>query len=156
MNCRRVCGVKDECLSRCGVSGGRDGFVCSSNDARQGLDFDAYCMRIRFASGGRGGYGGGVFCIGSDEGGGAALLDAQEQSGTDDVSAEVVTGRTDVLRAVVELCIAYAASQEERTGLLVDADARTVSEVDDDIQTLEDTRVKGLEIRRAQSAMSTV
>jgi hypothetical protein len=69
MNCRRVCGGEDERLSRCGVSGGRDGFVCSSNDARQGLDSDAYCMRIRFASGGGGGYGAGVFCMGIDEGG---------------------------------------------------------------------------------------
>jgi hypothetical protein len=93
-------------------------------------------MRLRFASGWEGGYGGGVFCIGSDEAGGAALLDAQEQPGTDDEPAEVVTGRTDALRAVVERCIACAALQEERTGLLADADARTVSEVDDDIRTL--------------------
>jgi hypothetical protein len=93
-------------------------------------------MRLRFASGWGGGYGGGVFCIGSDEVGGASLLDAQEQPGTDDEPAEVVTGRTDALRAVVERCIACAALQEERTGLLADADARTVSEVDDDIRTL--------------------
>jgi len=113
-------------------------------------------MHLRFASGGGGGYGGGVFCIGSDEGGGATVLDAQEQTGTDDEAAEVVTGRPDVLRAVVERYVACAALKEERTGLLADADARTVSEVDEDIRTLEDTRVRGLEIRRAQSAMSTV
>jgi hypothetical protein len=146
-------------MNVCGGAGSAaDGMVSCARRMTRGrrLDSDAYCMRLRFASGVGGGYGGGVFCIGSGEVGGATLLDAQEQPGTDDEPAEVVTGRTDVLRAVVERCIACAALQEERTGLLADADARTVSEVDDDIRTLEDTRVKGLEIRRAQSAISTV
>jgi hypothetical protein len=39
MNCRRVCGVKDELRFRCGASGRRDGLVCSSNDARQETGF---------------------------------------------------------------------------------------------------------------------
>jgi hypothetical protein len=54
-----------------GAGSAADGMVSCARRMTRGrrLDSDAYCMRLRFASSGGGGYGAGVFCMGSDEGG---------------------------------------------------------------------------------------
>jgi hypothetical protein len=59
--------------------------------------------------------------------------------------ARLSSGRTDVLRAAVERCIAYAASQRALVGQPDDDGARTVAEADEEIRKVEDTRMNGLE-----------
>jgi hypothetical protein len=66
--------------------------------------------------------------------------------------ARLSSGRTDALRAAVVRCIAYAASHRALVGLPAEDDARTVTEVDEDIRALEDTRMNGLEAVDARRA----
>jgi hypothetical protein len=66
--------------------------------------------------------------------------------------ARLSSGRTDVLRAAVERCIACAASQRALVGPPADDGARIVTEADERIREVEDTRMNGLETVDARRA----
>jgi hypothetical protein len=66
--------------------------------------------------------------------------------------ARLSSGRTDVLRAGVERCIAYAAIQRALVGPPADDGARIVSEADERIREVADTRMNGLEAVDARRA----
>jgi hypothetical protein len=66
--------------------------------------------------------------------------------------ARLSSGRTDALRAAVVRCIAYAASHRALVGLPDDDGARIVTEADELIREVEDTRMNGLETVDARRA----